>query len=354
MFFVAPFFFVALCWWVERGLPRPRAAGLCAVIAAALVGVVPYSTLINGNATSDTLALLPLWTLQDTITTLDQVQSVVVGCAILVALLLLLIPERYAIALPGLVLVFYAAALWPIEANPHGGIQHASAGALYGGTSMPDRDWIDARVGHDARVAMLFDSRVMDKFTVWTNEFFNRSIRTVYDVAGPTPGNLPETPVRIDPKTGHIPGITEPYLLTTRLLQLDEPEVAADETKGLALYRVVRAVGVKSATRGLYPDNWSGPTATYTRFRCHTGQTLYATVGGDTKLIRGQSFVEVEGMRLRVLPAIKRTLIIPLHAEGSRCVVNFRISPVAVPAQVQPGSTDTRVLGLHFFDFTVR
>jgi hypothetical protein len=34
--------------------------------------------------------------------------------------------------------------------------------------------------------------------------------------------------------------------------------------------------------------------------------------------------------------------------------VNFRISPVAVPAQVQPGSTDTRVLGLHFFDFTVR
>ncbi len=42
MFFVAPFFFVALCWWVERGLPRPRAAGVCAVIAAALVGVVPY------------------------------------------------------------------------------------------------------------------------------------------------------------------------------------------------------------------------------------------------------------------------------------------------------------------------
>ena len=127
----------------------------------------------------------------------------------------------------------------------------------------------------------------MDKFTVWTNEFFNRSVRTVYDVAGPTPGALPETPVQIDPKTGRIAGITEPYLLTTRSLQLDEPELAADATKGLALYRVVRPLGVKSATRGLYPDNWSGPTATYTRFRCHTGQTLYATVGGDTKLIRG-------------------------------------------------------------------
>jgi hypothetical protein len=354
MFFVAPFFFVALCWWVERGLPRPRAAGVCAVIAAALVGVVPYSGLINGNATSDTLALLPLWTLQDTITTLDQVQSVVVGGAILIALLVLLIPGRYAIVLPSLVLALYAAALWPIEANPHGGIQHASTGALYGGTSMPDRDWVDARLGRGAHVAILFDSRVMDKFTVWTNEFFNRSIRTVYDVAGPTPGTLPETPVHIDPKTGRIAGIKEPYLLTTRSLQLDEPELAADATKGLALYRIVRALGVKSATRGLYPDNWSGPTATYTRFRCHTGQTLYATVGGDTKLIRGPSTVTVEGMKLIVLPSIKRTLTIPLHAEGSRCVVHFRVSPVAVPAEVQPGSTDTRVLGLHFFAFTVK
>ena len=26
MFFVAPLFFIALCWWIDRGLPRPRAA----------------------------------------------------------------------------------------------------------------------------------------------------------------------------------------------------------------------------------------------------------------------------------------------------------------------------------------
>lgn len=353
MFFVAPFFFVALCWWVERGLPRPRGAAVCAVIAAALVGAVPYSGLINGNATSDTLALLPLWTLQDTVTTLDQVQSVVVGVAIVLTLVLLLVPVRYAIALPALVLALYAAALWPIESNPHGGIQHASAGALYGGTSMPDRDWIDARLGRQAHVAVLFDSRVMDKFTVWTNEFFNRSIRTVYDVAGPTPGALPETQVHIDPTTGLISGITEPYVLTTRSLQLDEPEIEVDATKGLALYRVVRAVGVKSATRGLYPDLWSGPTATYTRFRCHTGQTLYATVAGDPKLVRGASTVTANGTRFRVPRSTHRTLAVPLHAKGSRCVVHFSVSPLAVPAAVEQGSTDTRVLGIHFLAFTV-
>src|SRR3954447_3507608 len=251
MFFVAPFFFIALCWWVERGLPRPRAASVCAVIAAALVGVVPYADLINGNATSDTLALLPLWTLQDTITTLDQVQSAVVGASILIALVLLLVPARYALALPALVLVLYAAALWPIEANPHGGIQHASTGALFGGTSMPDRDWIDARLGRRARVGVLFDSRAMDKFTVWTNEFFNRSLRTVYDLAGPTPGALPETQVHVDARTGRIDGVSEPFVLASTALQLDEPPVFGDERKGLFVYRVVRSLGVKSEITGL-------------------------------------------------------------------------------------------------------
>src|SRR3954447_17617143 len=107
MFFVAPFFFIALCWWVDRGLPRPRAAGVCAVIAAGLVGVVPYSGLINGNATSDTLALLPLWSLQDTIVTLDEVGAVVLASAICFALLWLLIPDRFVLAVPAALLVLF-------------------------------------------------------------------------------------------------------------------------------------------------------------------------------------------------------------------------------------------------------
>jgi Dolichyl-phosphate-mannose-protein mannosyltransferase len=358
MFFVAPFFFVALCWWIERGLPRPRAAGVCAVIAAALVGVVPYSGFINGNATSDTLAILPLWTLQDTVTTLDEVGAVVIALAIAVAVLLLLVPARFAIVLPLVVLVLYAVALQPIEANPHGGIQHASAGALYGGTAMPDRDWIDARLGHDGRVGILFDSRTMDKFTVWTNEFFNRSVRTVYDLADPSPGALPETRVGFDPATGRISGVKEPYVLTAEAVQLDEPVVARDDVKGIALYRRVRPLGVTSVSSGIYPDNnWAGSQASYTRFRCHTGETLLATVGADVHLIKGDStVVATSGGRsttFTVPHGRTKTLRIPLYADGSRCVTRFRISPVAQPAAVEPGSTDTRVLGLRFSDLRV-
>jgi hypothetical protein len=358
MFFVAPFFFVALCWWIERGLPRPRAAGVCAVIAAGLVGVVPYSGFINGNATSDTLAILPLWTLQDTVTTLDEVGAVVLAVAIGMTLLLLLVPVRYAIAVPMSVLGLYAVALQPIESNPHGGIQHASAGALYGGTSMPDRDWIDAKVGHDGRVGLLFDSDSMDKFAVWTNEFFNRSVRTVYDLADPSPGALPETKVSVDPATGRIPGVAEPFVLTSTGVRLDEPRVAFDSVKGLALYRVVRPLGVTGVSTGIYPDFWAGSRATYTRFRCRDGQTLLARVAGDPRLIKSDStVVAAAGASAKTFTIPYNhtaTLRIPLHAEGARCVVRFRIAPVAQPAGVQPGSTDTRILGLRFLDLRVR
>jgi hypothetical protein len=47
-------------------------------------------------------------------------------------------------------------------------------------------------------------------------------------------------------------------------------------------------------------------------------------------------------------------LRIPLHATGARCVVRFRATPVAVPAAVEPGSTDTRVLGIRFLAARVR
>jgi hypothetical protein len=352
MFFLAPLFFIALCLWIERGLPRPRSAAIAAVLAVGLVGVVPYSGLINGNATSDTLALIPLWTLQDTVVSLDEVGAVVLVGAIAITLLLLVVPARAAIALPLLVLGLYAGALWAIEANPHGGIQHASAGALYGGTSKPERDWIDRALGRGADVAVLYDSGTMDKFTVWTNEFFNRSVRSVYDVADPTPGALPETKVQVDPRTGRIAGISAPYVLTSDTLRLDEPVVLRDPVKGLVVQRVVRPLGVRATTTGIWPDAWAGPTASYTSFRCNPGDHLLATVSGDQKLIRSGSSVTVDAggeTTSYTLPSgATRTLTIPLHPVAGRCHVWFRILPVAQPAAVEPGSTDTRVLSLRF------
>ncbi|HVC85843.1 MAG TPA: glycosyltransferase family 39 protein [Gaiellaceae bacterium] len=334
MFFVAPLFFVALALWIERGLPRPRAASASALVAAALVGVVPFSGLLNGNATSDTLAFLPLWTLQDTITTLDEIGAVAVGVAIAFALLFLLVPVRYALALPAALLALYAVALWPIEANPHGGIHHASLGALFGGTSKPDREWIDHAVGPSADVAVLYDSPTMDKFTVWTNEFFNRSVRQVAYTTDPTPGGLPEAHARIG-RDGYVQGLGQPrYVLTT--LPLIGQAVARDRIKNLTVWRIERRVRLAYRTEGVYADGWTGAHASIERFACPGSTTIHLRQG---KLFPQPQIVLVNGRSYRIA--------------GTRAIqVRSCSATIDVPVTRIPGPADTRQLGIIVDGFT--
>jgi hypothetical protein len=329
MFFVAPLFFIALCIWIERGLARPRAAAACAVVAAALVGVVPYSGLLNGNATSDTLAFLPLWTLQDTITTLDEIGMVAVLLATGLALLLLLVPVRYALALPAALFVLYGLALWTIETNPHGGVHHASLGALFGGTSNSDREWIDHAVGAGANVGVLYDSPTMDKFTVWTNEFFNRSVHRVAYTADPTPGGLPETKATID-GNGFVHGLGRTsYVLTT--LPLIGASIARDKVKGLTVWRISGAPRLQFRTTGIYLDHWTGSQATVRKFDCNGHTTVY--LRQSRGLFPAPQIVQVNGGVYLV--DRKRTVTVP------GCAVRIHVEDTRVP-----GPTDPRSLGI--------
>jgi hypothetical protein len=329
MFFVAPLFFIALCIWIERGLPRQRAAAACAVVAAALVGVVPYSGLLNGNATSDTLAFLPLWTLQDTVTTLDEIGMVVVLLGISLALLLLLVPVRYALALPATLFVLYGLALWTIETNPHGGIHHASLGALFGGTSNPDPEWIDHAVGSNANVGVIYDSATMDKFTVWTNEFFNRSVHRVMYIADPTPGGLPETKTSID-RQGYVHGFGGSRYVLTALPLIGNP-VARDKVKGLTVWLVNGTPRVQFRTTGIYPDHWIGHDATIEKFAC-TGKTTVQLRQG-TRLFRDPQIVIINGDWYRVRG--RRSITVP------RCTVTIHVADTRVPE-----GEDMRNLGI--------
>lgn len=326
MFFVAPLFFIALCVWIERGLPRPRAAAASAVVAAALVGVVPYSGLLNGNATSDTLAFIPLWTLQDTVTTLDEIGMVAILVGTALVLLWLLVPERWALAVPAAVLVLYAVSLWPIETNPHGGVHHASLGALFGGTSHPDREWIDHAVHGD--VAVLYDSSTMDKFTVWTNEFFNRRIGRVAYTVDPTPGGLPETKATID-RNGFVHGLgTAPYVLSS--VPLIGTPVARDTVKGLTVWRLHGPPRLQVRTSGIYADGWTGRRATITRFACNGHVTVFLRQG---KLFPKPQTVLVNGTPHRV-------------SKHAAVTVPGCTATIVVPVTRVPGPSDTRELGI--------
>src|SRR5581483_10313737 len=239
MFYVAPLFLIALLVWIERGLPRGTVWATAGIIlAAALPGALPYSSLIGLNAISDTIALLPLGWLVEQGLGLDDVGVVVVFVCAALGLLFLFVPRRFALVLPALVLVYFAVSQAAIQAKH----QFESQESLFGGITNPNRDWIDRAVGSNSKVAVVWTGHT-DKFTVWENEFFNRSVGAVYATGPSLPGDLPETKVTIDPTSGDLltPAgneIRAQYALADSSLAVEGTIVARDRLKGMDVYRL--------------------------------------------------------------------------------------------------------------------
>ena len=266
---------------------RPRALALsAAVAAAALVLLIPFERFIETSALSDTLMLLPWWSVQDHVS-LEWVAELAFGLAVALGAAFLLIPRRYAIALPLVVLAYYAAVFHPIWAGSHG-VKQASAGAVFQGIRGVSRDWIDAALPADARAAVLWTGRA-DRFTVNQNEFFNRTVGPVYYLRQPTPGGVGETQVRIDPRNGlvRLPDgdpLAVEYLLTDGSVTPDGEVVARDDLLGTTLWRVDGDVVSTTSIRGLYPnDSWSGEAVTWRRRLCRGGE-LVVSLSSDPSL----------------------------------------------------------------------
>jgi hypothetical protein len=357
MFYVAPLFLIALLAWIDRGAPRPtRAAGVGALAAGALPGVLPYTQLIGLPAVSDTPAILPLWSLHTEFFAIEQTALVAVLGSLAAAALWLLVPRGYLLVLPVLVLAYFAVSQKPIE----GKHRQASVGSLFAGITVPQRDWIDRAVGRNADVVAIWSGNT-DRYAIWENEFFNRSVGTVYDVSDSLGGGLPEEELSIDKHTGIMlregRPIRAPYALTDSTVELNGQLIAGDERKGMHVFRVNGVLRQTSEVIGLYPqDTWSGPTVRYTRLGCRGG-SVTVTLSSDpalyTQPVLVRAFVrgrEVD--RIRVPPIGERLLTIPLQRTGETCVVRFDVSPTAVPNVVTRGENkDERELGAHFTKF---
>ena len=365
MFYVAPLFCIALLAWVERGAPRPRVlAAVAAVASGLLVVAIPYDRFLTTSAITDTLMLLPMWSLRDDIGDEWITVAAAVIAAALVAVFLF-VPRRYALALPLLVLGLWVAAIRPIWFGTHG-FEQFSRGALFQGIRTADRDWIDAAIEPRARAAFLWTGRT-DRLTVNQSEFFNRAVGPVYYVTDPTPGGLPETRVTINPRTGVVTlpdggKVITPYVLSDSSFEPVGEAVARDEGWGTTLWRVTSAFLVSaSLIEGLYPnDTWSGPEVIYVRRYCEPGR-LSVALSSDDKLflepqtITARSNGRVVG-RLRLRPDQQAILSVRVKpAPGSTdCRAVFTVTPTAVPSEVFPDSPDDRELGVHFNRFVYR
>jgi hypothetical protein len=309
--------------------------------------------------------LLPFWSLQDRI----GEEWVTLAAALLAAALaaaFLLVPRRYALALPLAVLALWVLAVRPIWFGKHG-FEQFSRGALFQGIRTAERDWVDSALGEGARAAFLWTGGRVDRLTVNQNEFFNRAVGPVYYTDDPTPGGLPETRVTVDPETGEVTlpdgsPVRDAYLLSDSSFEPDGEALARDRGWGVTLWKVNPPLVSASLIEGLYPnDTWSGPEVTYVRRRCEPGRLSVALSSDDNLFLEPQTIVARSGGRgigrLRLRPDAQAVLSVPVApAPGSEeCRVVFTVTPTAVPSEITAGeSPDDRELGAHFNRFVYR
>ena len=251
-FVLVPLLIVGLALWLELGLPRPRgwAAGSAAV-AAALPAVLPISQL-RQNANFQALALVPALVL-------GAVGAwwlvVALGAGLLLGLAFLHAQQGRTRIL------WVAVGAWfvVVATFVHSSVLAASRDARAIAVG-PDRTWIDDAVGTGAHVAVLWQEpgtgiarSVPRQQVVWVNEFFNRSVGTVYELGAQLPYDLPAT--RVSVRRGAVVAaggreIRSTFVLALCRLGVVGTVVAFDPSAGAAVYRtdgVVRLAAKRSA-----------------------------------------------------------------------------------------------------------
>ena len=368
LFFLAPLLVVCVLAWVELGAPRPRApTGAAAVVALALVLVFPYVKFIGEPAKSDTLGLIPLWTFNEHLLAGRYWTTVAAAGAVLLAVFLL-VPARYALAVPVVLLVLFAILSRPVWSGSHGFLA-AGVGALRQGNPGLPRDWIDRDVPAGDEVAVLWTGRA-DRFTVNMNEFFNRRVGHVYYTDQPTPGGIGEIHVtRLDADDGALRAgvfvdgsgrpVNVPYALLDGSIVPDGTLVGRNEIVGTALWRLTGPLSSRTEITGIYADTWSGERVRWRLLRCEGGR-LTATVHSDPSLfIRAQTLRASTRSPGRGVDAVARvpptgeqvSLGIRTKPDEGTCTVDYVVAPTANPSEVIPESTDDRELGVHFDAF---
>jgi hypothetical protein len=365
LFQLAPLLLVGLLVWaqnLDRGAPRDWPLAAAAVAVSALLPLtIPFGRFVGDPARADTLALIPVWTINRHFLAGSVDLTVGLVCAGLGALLLA-VPRRAGVALPLVVLAWFVLLHDPVFSGPHG-FRASSRGAVFQGIRGVPRDWIDAAVPASARVAALWTG-TSDRFTINQNEFFNRRVGQIYYTGEPTPGGVDERHVTFDrdglARTDDGRVVRPGYLLTDGTVTPEGTPVARDVPLGLTVWRVRGALlSTHSTVTGLYPgDTWSGPSVSWVARPCRGGGELRVLLGSDPHLFSTPTTVTarsaVAAVVARVPPSGTTTLRIRVAARDRACAVRFAVSPTRVPKEVTGGANpDPRRLGAHFllFDF---
>lgn len=356
LFYLEPLFLIALAVWGGRRLPwSPVANGAGALIAVTLAVYVPYGTFLTSAAVANAFGLLPLrrlemhgWVLPSHLSELVTLVGLAGG------LVFVLLPRRFVLVAPAIVLVYLAFMNSPVE----GLTSQAARESDFGGIQNSERDWIDRKVGTKLSVAAVWSNASDQNFvTLWNNEFFNHSIGPVYNLAGP-PDGLPQQTVTFDPGNGVMHDSTGavvqlPYVLTDRALVFAGDRIASDEGTGMMLYRATKPIRLATQSEGIFHDSWSGSVVNYTIYDCRGGSLNIALLGDPGINPHRQKIVARDRDSGKLLarksarPGRIVRFSVAMPPDRPVCRVSFSITPTAVPA-LTTKSGDTRVLGTRF------
>jgi hypothetical protein len=351
-FHIAPIAFIALAAWVAQGAPRPWwAVAPAALFAGSLTLALPLNNLLNSVAVHSTSGLLPLWRWRDHVFSRGSIDEVVFLAAALAALLFVLIPRRFAVVLPVLVLGFYVGANRPVEGFTH----LASVQSREDGIGVAQRDWIDQALGQKRHVASLWWSGT-NAVPYWESQFFNRSVARAYTLSGPYDGLFHTFIQVLLLPSGELPQaigttIRERYVLTDSGTRLRGRVVARNDRADLVVYDLGSArLSVGERIDGLYPDNWSYPRFLYRRFACKPGIVVFSIE--NNPLVHPRPFTvpvlangsEIRRLRFARTPR-RYAVSIPVRPQGRICSVAMTV-PTGPASRATPG--DRRQLGLRF------
>jgi hypothetical protein len=349
LFYLVPLLLLALGVWLERGRPRTVLAAVSAAVPLVLVVALPLGRLVNVDIYADTFAFHPLfWLEQEGVLGKGEVRALVLGVAAAAAVLFALVPLRPArFVLPALVGAIFLATQIAVFDVVRGYSETLDDVAELGSPS-----WLDDELGRDRTVAFVWTG-VFDPSVLWQLEFWNRNLDVVYRLA-PEPGSLPAAEAEIEGATGRLlapAGFPDPeVILTDYQLQLSE-EPARRFPRGLYLYEVRPSTRIVARAEGVSPDGWAGERFAVTRFGCGPRGWLGLALASDPALGLGEQTVVArqggrELARGSIGPGEETFLRVPVTGTDGSCTVDVEVAPTAIPAEVIPGSPDTRRLGL--------
>lgn len=378
LIYVAPLLFAATALVLERRPVRLPALAATAAFVWYLLISTPYQMQYHFYSDAPGLAILS-GANRELAWTPEHAQTVLVWL-LAGAVAVLLAPLALRARPRALAAVAVAAGLATVGWNLTGEIAAASAANSFSRDFMRNLpqppDWLDRATGGEP--ALYLGQQIADPNGVQLLEFWNRSLERVWSIDGSAPGPGPTLTPDVTTRYGTLsddPGFR--YAVADVGVNLVGTVVA--RKGGWKLYRLDPPLRLASAETGLFSDGWLGQQkaaesvkATYSRFstpgeRAGTVVVNVSRKGWCGKDKPGRVDIRVGELaigadRHPTIGRLTREVGWVVHSCAERAFplptppppfqVEVTIAPPFVPAELDPGQTDTRNLGAQVsFDF---